>query len=67
MLLYLILISGGVGLILLLLKLASAPSPGKSLKRRMDMKSLLASRAILTKKSPYFTHRPNRAASFLAF
>jgi len=37
MLLYLILISGGVGLILLLLKLASAPSPGKSLKRRMDM------------------------------
>ena len=37
MLLYLILIIGGVGVILLLLKLASAPSPAKSLKRRIEM------------------------------
>ena len=37
MFLYLILITGGVGLILLLLKLASGPSPAKSLKRRIEL------------------------------
>jgi tight adherence protein B len=37
MLLYLILIVGGVGLLVLLLKLASGPSPGKALKRRIEM------------------------------
>ncbi len=37
MLLYLILIAGGIGLLMLLLKLASGPSPTKSLKRRMEL------------------------------
>jgi len=37
MLLYLILIVGAVGVILLLLKLASGPSPSKALKRRMEL------------------------------
>ncbi len=37
MLLYLILIAGGIGLLTLLLKLASGPSPTKSLKRRMEL------------------------------
>jgi tight adherence protein B len=37
MLLYLILIVGGVGLLVLLLKLASGPSPGKALKRRIEL------------------------------
>src|SRR5919112_4236358 len=37
MLLYLILIVGAVGVILLLLKLASGPSPSKSLKRRIEL------------------------------
>jgi tight adherence protein B len=37
MLLYLILIVGGLGGILLLLKLASGPSPSKSLKRRIEL------------------------------
>jgi len=37
MLLYLILIVGAVGVILLLLKLASGPSASKALKRRMEL------------------------------
>jgi tight adherence protein B len=37
MLLYLILIVGAAGVVLLLLKLASGPSPSKSLKRRMEL------------------------------
>src|SRR5690242_2151611 len=37
MLLYLILFVGAVGLVLLLLKLASGPSPQKALKRRMEL------------------------------
>jgi tight adherence protein B len=37
MLLYLILVIGGVGLVLLLLKLVSGPSPSKSLKRRIEL------------------------------
>ena len=37
MLFYLTLMVGGVGLVLLLLKMASGPSPAKSLKRRMDL------------------------------
>ncbi len=37
MFLYLILIVGGLGLLALLLKLASGPSPSKSLKRRMEL------------------------------
>lgn len=37
MLLYLILMVGGVGLVLLLLKLVSGPSPAKSMKRRMEL------------------------------
>jgi tight adherence protein B len=37
MFLYLILIAGAVGLVLLLLKLASGPSAGKALKRRMEL------------------------------
>ena len=37
MLLYLILIVGAAGLVVLLLKLASGPSPAKSLKRRMEL------------------------------
>ncbi|MGN6156235.1 MAG: type II secretion system F family protein [Sphingomicrobium sp.] len=37
MLLYLILIVGAVGVLLVLLKLLSAPSPAKSLKRRMEL------------------------------
>jgi len=37
MLLYLLLLIGGFGLALLLLKLASGPSPSRSLKRRMEL------------------------------
>ena len=37
MFLYLILLVGGAGLVLLLLKLASGPSPSKSLKRRIEL------------------------------
>jgi tight adherence protein B len=37
MLLYLILMIGGVGLVLLLFKLASGPSPAKSMKRRIEL------------------------------
>ena len=37
MLLYLILMAGAVGVLLLLLKLVSGPSPAKSLKRRMEL------------------------------
>jgi tight adherence protein B len=37
MLLYLILIAGAVGVLVLLLKLLSGPSPSKSLKRRMEL------------------------------